>query len=229
MFANVTSRPIAKRRLHNLAGRLGLMFARLPRLLTLLVPLLLGLLLLASNASAHFEAVRVYWFFPTEQRATMALEMVSSASGAAIQGANLKLEVSDSRTKIKREIPFEERGPGKYSLPDLLAPGSYDLTLVDQTSPGEALRRSLAVRLPRPANQDTYTFTWPPTSASSAPAGSLAPLLLGLLALPLALAGALLLYQTWRRSRTQTDPAQAQPDPASSQAGSQAGSQPTKP
>lgn len=127
------------------------------------------ILLWLGISFAHLEPVRVLASFPTAASSQLQVNLLGADSGSALTGAIIDLEIkalggSDPAQIIK----LKETLPGRYEASLNVAPGSYQLGIVDRTFPQEALRYDFKGDLPRPANFNIASWVWAATKARAA-------------------------------------------------------------
>ena len=116
-------------------------------------------------ALAHLDSVRIMVSFPNLAQQGFKLSAVGTSSGLKITGAKLSVLIEKPGTTT--EIPFTETQAGIYEITQPLTPGKYNFKFIDKTFPNESLEYSINAALPRPINQSTLMFVWPPTRGSS--------------------------------------------------------------
>jgi hypothetical protein len=122
-----------------------------------------------SPAFAHQEAVRVLATFPTAATSQLQVNVLGADSGSAITGAIIDLEIKAIGSSDPVQIiKLKETLPGRYEANLSVAPGSYQLGIVDRTFPQEALRYDFKGDLPRPANFNIASWVWAATKARTA-------------------------------------------------------------
>jgi hypothetical protein len=127
------------------------------------------LILWFSSSFAHLEAVRVLALFPTAASSQVQVNLLGTDSGLAITGAILDLEIKVlGNSDPVQIIKLKETLPGRYETALVVAPGSYQLGIVDHTFPEEALRYSFKGDLPRPANLNIASWVWAATKGRTA-------------------------------------------------------------
>jgi hypothetical protein len=120
-------------------------------------------------AFAHLEPVRVLATFPTAASSQVQVNLLGAESGSAVTGAIIDLEIKAFGSSDPVQIiKFKEVLPGRYEASLSVAPGSYQLGIVDHTFPQEALRYSFKGDLPRPANLNIASWVWAATKTRTA-------------------------------------------------------------
>ncbi len=120
-------------------------------------------------AFAHLEPVRVLASFPTAASSELQVNLLGADSGSAVTGALIDLEIKAFGSSDPVQIiKFKEVLPGRYEASLSVAPGSYQLGIVDHTFPQEALRYNFKGDLPRPANLNIASWVWAATKARTA-------------------------------------------------------------
>ena len=127
------------------------------------------LMLWFGVAFAHLEPVRVLATFPTAASSQVQVNLLGADSGSAVTGAIIDLEIKgfDSSDPVQI-IKLKEVLPGRYEASLSVAPGSYQLGIVDHTFPQEALRYNFKGDLPRPVNLNIASWVWAATKAKTA-------------------------------------------------------------
>jgi hypothetical protein len=153
---------------------------------------------------AHQEPVRVLALFPTASSSLVQVNLLGDLSASALSGAVINLEIKRvGSSDPVQEIKLKEVVPGKYEANVPFTPGSYQISVVDRTFPLEALRYSFTADLPRPANLNVASWTFPATKSSPAPTNTA---LIFVIALPvLAIFGFLVVFFIRTRSKPSTD------------------------
>jgi hypothetical protein len=158
-------------------------------------------------AFAHLEPVRVLASFPTAASSQVRVNLLGSESGSAVTGAIIDLEIKAFGSSDPAQIiKFKEVLPGRYEASLSVAPGSYQLGIVDRTFPQEALRYSFKGDLPRPANLNIASWVWAATKPNPTPTTN-APMIvvLGLPVLITLLSVVFISLRTRSKPRASTD------------------------